>query len=152
MCLCSRSSTADCYVSAAGVLKPFHKVRVCVCVFSHSCVHSCGEGEVRIFLSAVFLFLRFSFLAISSPFSITLLNISPLSLSHTLFYPPSVSRSPNLFPRLISNSLLIPDLILSPRFPFFAKPPSISSLYLLTARRCLLLVNYIFASTQTGNS
>ena len=133
---------------------------VCVCVFSHSCVHSGEEGGGTDLPVSCFSFRAFS-VHLQSVLNRTLEYFLSLSLSLSLssafsyffFYPPSVSRSPNLFPRLISNSLLIPDLILSPPIPFFSLNRPLSSHCISSpAHRCLLLVNYIPASTQTGNS
>ena len=113
-------------------------VCVCVCVCFRTAVFiAVKKGEARIFLSAVFLFVRSQY--ISSPFSIELLNISPLSLSLSLFsflvffflspfgFSFSLFFSASyLFFSPISRSLPLP-----PNSLLFAKPPFIFSLYLL---------------------
>lgn len=115
LCVCARARALLTVTSLLRVFwSPFTKC-VCVCVCFRTAVFIAaekgryGSSCQLFFFSCVFLFLRSPVRSQSHSW------IFPLSLFLThFFYPPSVSRSPNLFPRLISNSLLIPNLILSP--------------------------------------
>lgn len=106
VCLQQHMDAADCYVLTVGVLKPFDKVGffyvcVCVCGFSHSCVHSGEEEEVQIFLSAVALSVFFPSVLNQTYSLFSCLNNS--SLFHTTFFIPvlhvfplSISQTPHL--------------------------------------------------------